>query len=299
MSITPQTIKDQEFQTKFRGYDVIEVKAYLDLLAEEFFELLEVTRQQYEEITTLRARGEELAHEKENMEAQLRENGSVVNNDEEARRALEAEVRTLREQAAALTKQVQNIEAEKSALLFAREGRERALAEEVRALREKLVQQQQGTSGKDKDIEALRRRLAASEMQIAGLKKDETASKQLLIAAQNFADDLRRKSEKEAHEIMTKAHAEVETFRQKAQEELARLPAEIERLRKQREQVREELRRILQVHLERLDLPDDFKELTPGIDEMFSAITGPDDQPIKPAMMVIDLEDPADSKQEA
>ena len=44
MSITPQAIKDQEFQVKFRGYDAIEVKAYLELLAEEFFELHEQIR---------------------------------------------------------------------------------------------------------------------------------------------------------------------------------------------------------------------------------------------------------------
>ena len=49
MSITPQAIKDQEFQVKFRGYDAIEVKAYLELLAEEFFELHEARSRQDEE----------------------------------------------------------------------------------------------------------------------------------------------------------------------------------------------------------------------------------------------------------
>ena len=53
MAITPQAIKDQEFQTKFRGYDPIEVKGYLELVAEEFFELLEKVRQQEEEIEVL------------------------------------------------------------------------------------------------------------------------------------------------------------------------------------------------------------------------------------------------------
>ena len=53
MAITPQAIKDQEFQTKFRGFDPIEVKGYLELVAEEFFELLEKVRQQEEEIEVL------------------------------------------------------------------------------------------------------------------------------------------------------------------------------------------------------------------------------------------------------
>jgi DivIVA domain-containing protein len=299
MSITPQTIKDQEFQTKFRGYDVIEVKAYLDLIAEEFFELLEAKGRQDEEFASLRARCQELTQEKENIEAKLRESGSAVNSDEEARRTLEMEIRMLREQAAALTKQVKDAETEKSALLLAKEGRERALAEEARGLRDKLVQQQQDAAGKDKDIEGLRRRLAASDMQIGELKKDETASKHLLIAAQNFADDLRRKSEKEADEIMARARADVETFRRKSQEELARLPAEIERLHKQREEVRDELRRILQSHLEQLDFSSDFKESKPEIDAMFCAIATPDDQQIEPTVMVMDLENPDDFDQGA
>jgi DivIVA domain-containing protein len=295
MSITPQTIKDQEFQIKFRGYDAIEVKAYLDLIAEEFFELLEAKRRQDEELASLRARCQELTQGKENMEAKLRESGSAVNSDEEARRTLEMEIRTLREQAAILTKQAKDVETEKSALLFARESRERALAEEVRGLRDKLMQQQRDTAGKDKDIEDMRRRLAANDMQIGELKKDETASRHLLIAAQNFADELRREGEKEAHEMMAKAHAEVETFRQKAQEELARLPVEIELLHKQREQVRDELRRILQSHLEQLDFSSDFRESKPEIDAMFSSIAAPDES--EPAVMVMDMEDPADSGQ--
>ena len=53
MAIIPQAIKDQEFQSKFRGYDPIEVKGYLELVAEEFFELLEKVRQQDEEIEVL------------------------------------------------------------------------------------------------------------------------------------------------------------------------------------------------------------------------------------------------------
>ena len=48
--ITPQIIKDQEFQTKFRGYDPIEVKAYLDLIAEEFFDLQERCRLQIDDL---------------------------------------------------------------------------------------------------------------------------------------------------------------------------------------------------------------------------------------------------------
>ncbi|MDR3090195.1 MAG: DivIVA domain-containing protein [Desulfobulbaceae bacterium] len=275
MSITPQTIKDQEFQTKFRGYDTIEVKAYLDLVAEEFFELLESKRRQDEALAALNNRCQGLADEREDLVERLRENGSAVTNDEESRRARDTELRALRDQIAALMKQVKDVEAEKSALLFAREGRERALAEEVRGLRDKCMLAQQEAAMKEKDIEGLRRQLAANEMQIGELKKDETASKHLIIAAQNFADDLRRKSEKEAHAMLAKARAEVDAFRQKSQEELARLPVEIERLHRQREQVWDELRRTLQTHLEQLDLSSNFKEASPDLAEMFQIFGQP------------------------
>ncbi|MDP3481389.1 MAG: DivIVA domain-containing protein, partial [Desulfoprunum sp.] len=65
MSITPQAIKDQEFQIKFRGYDSLEVKAYLELLAEEFFELHEQNRKLTEESTVFFDQNEVLQREKE------------------------------------------------------------------------------------------------------------------------------------------------------------------------------------------------------------------------------------------
>jgi len=294
MSITPQTIKDQEFQIKFRGYDIIEVKAYLDLVAEKFFDLLEAKRHQDEEVATLQVHCQTLTEEKDDLEERLRVNGSALTHDEESRQAREAETRMLHDQAAVLAKQVKDVEAEKAALLFAREGRERALAEEVRGLRDKLILVQQDNTGKDKDIERLRQQLAANEMQIRELKKDETASKHLIIAAQNFADDLRRKSEKEAHEMVAKAHAEIEIFRQKAQEELTRLPVEIERLHQQREQVWNELRRLLQTHIEQLDFSSDFKKSSPDIDEMFRSLTASNgdqiEQQAEQNLVVMDLE---------
>jgi len=279
MSITPQTIKDQEFQTKFRGYDTIEVKAYLDLVAEEFFDLLEAKRRQDEEVATLQVRCQGLTEEKGDLEARLRANGSAAANDEESRRAWEAETRSLREQAAAFAKQVKDVEAEKAALLFAREGRERALAEEVRGLRDKLMLVQQDAAIKDKDVDGLRRQVAAGEIQIRELKKDETASKHLIIAAQNFADDLRHKSEKETREMMAKARAEVEAFRQKAQEEMARLPLEIDRLHQQRERVWDELRHLLRSHLDQIDFSSNFKESSPAINEMFQGLAAPSNTP--------------------
>ncbi len=51
--LKPQAIKDQEFQVKFRGYDPVEVRNFLELLAEDFFELLEQNQELKEQIDTL------------------------------------------------------------------------------------------------------------------------------------------------------------------------------------------------------------------------------------------------------
>jgi len=56
MAITPQLIKDQEFQIKFRGCDPLEVRDYLETIADEFFELQEQCKEQFEELELLRKR---------------------------------------------------------------------------------------------------------------------------------------------------------------------------------------------------------------------------------------------------
>jgi len=71
MAITPQAIKDQEFQSKFRGYDPIEVKGYLELVAEEFFEILEKVRQQEGEYEALVLEKELLEEMNQKLEADI------------------------------------------------------------------------------------------------------------------------------------------------------------------------------------------------------------------------------------
>jgi DivIVA domain-containing protein len=259
-------IKDQEFQTKFRGYDTIEVKEYLDHIAEEFFELLEAKRRQNEKVAALQFDCQELSEAKDHLEAKLREEN------------------------AALMKQVKDAETEKEALSSSHENRERDL-------RDTLKLAQQNAAVKDKDIEDLRRQLAASKMQVGELKKDEATWKHLIIAAQSFADDLRHKSEKNARDMMAKAHADLEAFRQKSQEELARLPVEIEQLRQEREQVCEELRRILQTHLEKLDFSSDLKEPSPEAGEMPHTIAAPNDEETEQILTLDNLEPSTEAEQ--
>jgi len=67
MKITPLDIQQQQFRVRFRGFDMVEVDNFLDLLANEFEELLkensqirEEDRRKLERITQLEAAEREL-----------------------------------------------------------------------------------------------------------------------------------------------------------------------------------------------------------------------------------------------
>ena len=53
MSITPQDILEQEFHTRFRGFDMAEIDAFLEQLAEHFSLLIEENKQLGEQVQAL------------------------------------------------------------------------------------------------------------------------------------------------------------------------------------------------------------------------------------------------------
>ncbi len=87
------------------------------------------------------------------------------------------------------------------------------------------------------------------------------------MAAQQFTSDLKKKSEKEAREIVSRARAEAEKIRKDTQAELASYPEEIERLKKMRNRVRDDLEEVLRLCLENLEVfnedagEDDYGDL--------------------------------------
>jgi cell division initiation protein len=66
MKITPLDIQQQQFRVRFRGFDMVEVDNFLDLLANEFEELIKQNSRLEEEIQRKSSRIHELeAEEKE------------------------------------------------------------------------------------------------------------------------------------------------------------------------------------------------------------------------------------------
>jgi DivIVA domain-containing protein len=246
MAITPQAIKDQEFQVKFRGYDTVEVKAYLELIAEEFFELLEQVRQQIDELDVVVEERDSLQADKRKLQEEI---ASTRGNTEEIRSEFaerDTEVAALRGEIETLKKEIAMLEKQNN-------GKDNELAE----MFTRIKQREQAVQLEKERNDKLAARQDELEKQNVELRSEEIDFKSTLIAAQQFTNDLKKKSEQEAKAIINKARGEAERLRQETQAELASYPAEIERLKKMRNRVRGDLEDILKLCLENLEI---FKE---------------------------------------
>jgi DivIVA domain-containing protein len=257
--LTPQSIKDQEFQTKFRGYEPIEVRAYLELLAEDFFELTEQNRLQAEEIESLLAEQESLQKSRDTLAAEVKiSQENVEGIQEETQDGYKQKDQEIAE----LTEKLASV----SASLADREEQNVGLQEQI-------------------EIEKLRGRIELLEEQNRELKQEGVDFKTTILTAQKFADELRRTSQEDAKKIMAEARAEIDRFRMEAEAELARLPLEIEELHQLKIKVRKDLETTLYTYLEALESPDaplvtanDDKE--DDLADLFQSIQLPDDDDV-------------------
>jgi DivIVA domain-containing protein len=248
--LTPQAIKDQEFQIKFRGYDAIEVRAYLELLADDYFELSELSRAQIEQVEALREEIDTLRKDNEAVKAEL-------DSSTESAARIRAEVTDSYKhkdvEIEKLIAQVEALQGEKAA--DSAEGRKQL--EKIAELESQLADGRGDNLEDQAEIERLRARIEILEQQNKELKQEGVDFKTTILAAQKFADNLRETSRLEADKLMEEALLEVEKFRTEAEAELARLPREIEALKRRKQEVREELRGILNSYLSGLDVFND------------------------------------------
>jgi DivIVA domain-containing protein len=293
MSITPQAIKDQEFQVKFRGYDALEVKAYLELLAEEFFELHEQSRRLSEESALLAEEKEALQAEKETLlqESRRHKDGlediqAGIKRKDSNLLALQHEVEELRTLLAGSRKETElakeMVEAVEGRMRSEQDNAAVRLREELEAAETRIAKEKDNAQQSQMEVEKLRQQLQQLEEQTRELKKGEADFKSTIVAAQKFSEDLKMRSEKEARELLEQAREDVETFRRKAHEELARLPLEIERLQKKRIEARDELRMVLNSYLHDLDIFPEVEaaEKEDDLNELFQSIYIPESEEI-------------------
>lgn len=271
--LTPQAIKDQDFQIKFRGYDAIEVKAYLELLAEDFFELTEQNRLQADEIESLRTEQEVLQREKDNLAAEMR---LSQENAEGIQSQIDHGYKHKDKEISELKAELQGVKVGASTL----EEENRVFRQKVNDLEEKLAGGLGASIHEQAEIEKLRGRIEILEEQNSELKQQGLDFKTTILAAQKFADNLRQTSEEDGKRIMEQARADVQKFRAEAHAELSRLPKEIEKLNQQRIMVRDELRSILRSYLDALNVfPDqESAEKEDDLSDLFQSILLPDNE---------------------
>jgi cell division initiation protein len=100
MKITPLDIQQQKFQVRFRGFDMVEVDNFLDLLANEFEELIRENNHLREEDGRKFARIQELdARERELRDALVSVQRITEEIRENARKEGELMIQEAREQA--------------------------------------------------------------------------------------------------------------------------------------------------------------------------------------------------------
>jgi DivIVA domain-containing protein len=243
MSITPQLIKDQEFEVKFRGFDPIEVKDYLETIADEFFELQEQCKEQEEELDGLREAKDSSEEYSTSLVTYMEFTRKISDElkdgcgqKEEKVKELTAEVEELQLRIADMEEDGKEHEEELSTIEAGRKEVEEALKEA------------------QAESDSLRSRLEIQQEQINDLKKEEVDFKATLAAAQRFAEEMKEKSTVEAEEMIESANDEIAQIRDDAQAELDRLPVEISILEKKKHTVRAELKAILENYMETIDV---------------------------------------------
>ena len=242
--LTPQAIKDQEFQVKFRGYDAIEVKSYLELLAEDFFDLLEQNRVHKEAIESLVTEQEKFEDEVRGGQEDTDESNSKI---QEECKQKDEEIEKLKVEGEELKESVANLEEENSSYI-----------EKIAELEEQSSFDNEAMAEEEKEIAELRKELQLVEEKNEALVKEELDFKKTIVAAQSFADNLRQTSEQEARTLVEEAKVEVKKLRGEANAELSRLPKEIEELQLKKIQVHDELKALLHSYMEKLDDSSDL-----------------------------------------
>jgi len=248
MALTPQLIKDQEFEQKFRGCDPLEVRDYLEVVANEFFELQEQCAEQLEELETLRDAKEKSEKYTGSLETDMEFTKKVSDKLKDSCTQKEEKIKELTKEVEELQLRVADMEQEDT-----------NHDEEISTMEAMIAEVEELLKESEKEKNVLNSKIEILKEQNEELRKDEVDFKSTLASAQRFAEELKEKSRIEAEEMIAEAHAKIEKIRDDAREELERLPREIEILLKKKGEVRAALKATLEGYLETIDVfyPDD------------------------------------------
>ncbi len=248
MLITPQLIKDQEFQSKFKGFDPIEVRDYLEIIANEFFELQEQCKEQAEELESLREEKESSENFNSSLETDMEFTRKISEELKDGCAQKEEKVKELSKEVEELQLRIADLEQENA-----------EHDEEVSAVLASIEEADKTLKKVETEKEILHNKIEILKEQNSELKKDEVDFKSTLFAAQQFAENIKETSRIEADEMISVANAEIIEIRENAREELERLPREIDALKETKGKVKADLKSTLLGYLEKIETyyPDD------------------------------------------
>lgn len=254
MVLTPQLIKDQEFQVKFRGCDPIEVRDYLDIIANEFFELQEQCKEYSDELEALRKVEESSENYKSSLETDMEFTRKMSDELKDGCAKKEERIKELVKEVEELQLRIADMEQEDVEHDEEISTAEALIKEAETALKEAVTEK-----------ESLQNKMEILQQQNEDLKKDEVDFKSTLAAAQQFAEDLKEKSRVQAEEMIAEANAEINKIIEDARDELERLPREIDALKNKKAEVKADLKATLESYLETIDVfyPDEENDKGP------------------------------------
>lgn len=251
MALTPQLIKDQEFQVKFRGVDPLEVRDYLESIADEFFELQEQCKEQLEELEGLRQAKDSSEEYNSSLETDMKFTRKISEELKEGCSQKEEKIKELNKEVEELQLRIADME---------QENAERD--EEVSEATARIEEAEDAVKVVQTEKEILRNKIEILKEQNNDLKKEEVDFKSTLATAQSFAEDLKQKSRQEAEQMIADANAAITKIREDAHEELERLPREIDSLKKKKSDVKSDLKATLASYLETIEVfyPDEEED---------------------------------------
>ena len=109
----------------------------------------------------------------------------------------------------------------------------------------------------------LKERLEEMKNELSSYRHQGKSFQKAFVSAQQMADEMMEKSEKQAADIVSRARQEAEQLQSEAQQEIMALERQLDQLKEQKNGIRDELRTTLTGYLERLDEVFDTTTATP------------------------------------
>lgn len=249
---TPQEIKSQTFEIKFRGYEVNEVNAYLQRLSEMFLTLTNQTSAQTNQILDLKEELTSLVLEKETLIGEVKK---IQDNHKENKN--KNKTIKLGEDTAAKAQNLVEVEKLRTKVAVLEEMNNTLRQEELDFKTTITAAQNFSNSLKEASEADARKLKEESETEAAKLKEESEAR----------ALELKEASEAEVAEQIEKLRNEMNDFEKQSTEERSQLLAEINTLKNQKEHVKGELKNTLHFYLNALD-GDASKEAIEQVDSV-------------------------------